>query len=354
MMKDILYPLRRLHGRLYEQKQERTAARALCRKIKSAGHTVFLILTPTHGNLGDHAIAYAEELLLQANHIPFTELTDKDLLCLRRHGLLRKLNGRPILMSGGGYMGTLWFSAEELFRAVMQANPASGILCLPNTVFYEDSDEGRREEARSREIYNAHPSLKLCAREQASFSRMKSLYRDVVLIPDMALSMDRSRQPVSRRGCLLCLRKDLEKTRTAPEEQEIYAAVRSLFGDSYAETDMVAEHGISPEQREEQLERKFEQFRRAELVVTDRLHGMIFSAITGTPCIVLDSKSPKVRGCYEWIRALPYIRFADSPAQIPSLYSQIPPGPHFYQNGPLLPYYQTLVSYISDLIHEVS
>lgn len=49
----------------------------------------------------------------------------------------------------------------------------------------------------------------------------------------------------------------------------------------------------------------------AQLVITDRLHAMIFAAITETPCIAMDNKSKKVKGVYEWIRDLPYVQYAD-------------------------------------------
>lgn len=69
---------------------------------------------------------------------------------------------------------------------------------------------------------------------------------------------------------------------------------------------------------------------------------MIFAAITGTPCIVVDSKSPKVRGCYEWIRHLDYIRFADHAEQIEALYADMPKGKNRYDNETLRPYWDVL------------
>ena len=38
------------------------------------------------------------------------------------------------------------------------------------------------------------------------------------------------------------------------------------------------------------------------LIVTDRLHAMLFAAITGTRCIAFDNKSNKVKGAYNWIK----------------------------------------------------
>ena len=85
-----------------------------------------------------------------------------------------------------------------------------------------------------------------------------------------------------------------------------------------------------------------EQFAHAELVITDRLHGMIFCAITGTPCIVINSKSPKVAGCYEWIKNLDYIRFAENAASIKDEYNKIPKGENIYDHSKLDPYFDEL------------
>ena len=112
---------------------------------------------------------------------------------------------------------------------------------------------------------------------------------------------------------------------------------------------MIVKGGVAVSERENALNAKFAQFSGAELVITDRLHGMIFCAITGTPCIVFDSKSPKVRGCYEWIKHLDYIRFADKPEDIAEVYRAIPAGPHHYDNSHLTHYYQTLAEDIQNI-----
>lgn len=58
-----------------------------------------------------------------------------------------------------------------------------------------------------------------------------------------------------------------------------------------------------------------QEFASAKLVITDRLHGMIFAALTQTPCIVLGNYNHKVKGTYEWLQELPYICFADTVQQ---------------------------------------
>ena len=57
--------------------------------------------------------------------------------------------------------------------------------------------------------------------------------------------------------------------------------------------------------------KKLDEFRKSKLVVTDRLHGMLFAAITGTPCIALGNSSGKVKGVYDWLTHLDYIQYVD-------------------------------------------
>lgn len=346
MSKDILYPLRWLHGQAHEagiraglKRKYRAQFREMRRKNPK---TVFLVLTPEHGNIGDHAIAYAETKLFKRLGIDYYEVTGRQLDAWKYQGILDLMNGYPIIFQGGGYLGTLWFHAEQRLREVIQKCPRSPIIFLPNTIFYQDSDWGREEFEKSKTIYGRHRDLHLYAREKTSFDVMHKAYRNVKLIPDIVLSLGEYHVPGERRGCLLCLRNDCEKTRTQAQEQTIRRQAAALFGDAVSDTDMIHESSIPVAQREAVLKAKFAEFSGAELVITDRLHAMIFCAVTGTPCIVVDSKSPKVRGCYGWIRHLDYIRFADDVSEIEDAYRQIPRTAHHYQNAHLQPYYDEL------------
>lgn len=350
MAKDILYPLRRLHGRMYEweqrQKRRRQEYRSvilpLRRKIKQTPDAVLLVMTPEHGNLGDHAIAMAETDLLQKNEIPFVEITGSQLEILNRYDRMDIMNGHEILISGGGNLGTLWMDVENLQRRIVQKNPQSVIMILPNTIYYEDNEWGQEELHTSIQIYNQHRNLTIYAREKTSYEFMKPIYRDVRLMPDMVMTLRRDERELQRSGCLLCLRRDCERTCTEEQEAVIRRQAKNVFGENVRNTDMVECDHIPLSEREAALDRKFDEFASAELVITDRLHGMVFCAITGTPCVVVDSKSPKVRGCYEWIKHLDYIRFANDVSCVMDEYGKIPAGTHQYENADLQKYFKEL------------
>lgn len=357
MENDILYPLRRLHGAMYEWNLKRKRKREIKKDIsefkkkkRQNPNTVFLVFTPEHQNLGDHAIACAEIEMLKKAGFDYVEITGAKLYRMAAYQMLDVMNGYPILVQGGGNLGTLWFDVEQIFRAIIQKNPDSKIFCYPNTMYYEDSQWGREEFERSKVIYRGHNQLYLYARERTSFDAMNAAYRNVKLIPDVVLSLNKCEAGALRKGCLVCLRSDCEKTRTGVEEACLIEQIQHIFGKDYHFSDMCTGYDIPVNQRETELERKFDEFRHAELVITDRLHGMIFAAVTGTPCIVINSKSPKVRGCYQWIKDLEYIRFADHVEDIQTLYSMIPKKEFVYDNSKLAHYYDELMKDLKDIL----
>lgn len=327
-----------------------TAMKCLAERLFHPG-TAYWVFTPDHDNLGDHAIAAAEKKLFEQYRIKVIEISGRELQRRRElGGLIRLMNGRPILVHGGGFLGTLWFPCEQLLRDVIRMNHRSTIVLLPNTVFYDDTPEGRQELERSIEIYNAHPDLRIYIRESLSYQLAKNAYRNVRLMPDMVMYLNGLEGTEKREGGILCLRADQEKTRSEETEQTVVEQMMALFGDRVVRRDMVVEYNFSAKDRDQEVNLQLDAFRHAELVVTDRLHGMVFCAITGTPCIVLDSKSPKVRGCYEWIRDLPYIRFCEDPSRIGELYASMPKKGLRYDNSMLMPYYQALANEIKTVL----
>ncbi len=140
---------------------------------------------------------------------------------------------------------------------------------------------------------------------------MKKLYGDrVIETPDIVLSVsmkDFHVKPTERSGVLFCFRSDKEKRLG---EEDILKLEKAVERFSY--TDMISEIPVTEENRMELVSSKMNDFAGAELVITDRLHGMIFSALTETPCIVLPNAYYKVKGQYRWLSHLPYIYFSET------------------------------------------
>ena len=100
-----------------------------------------------------------------------------------------------------------------------------------------------------------------------------------------------------------------------PRRKEIISRIERICPELRI-TDTMDESFAWREEREERVLKKIQEFQMAQIVITDRLHGMIFSAITGTPCIVLNNNNSKVKNCYEKLRNLKYIQFIDDTSSL--------------------------------------
>ena len=68
-------------------------------------------------------------------------------------------------------------------------------------------------------------------------------------------------------------------------------------------TSMVVEKRNDKPFEKEELNKLLTLFKTSKIVITDRLHGMILSAITNTPCIAINNSNGKVAGVYEkWLK----------------------------------------------------
>jgi len=323
------------------------------KKLKYKNKFFCLLMTPEHNNIGDAAIAVAEKQFLK-DYFPdyyIFEITDYVFVNYGRNYkslIYRAIKNSRILLHGGGYLGTLWFDAGEApLRNILENTQNSDITIFPQTMYYEDNEWGRTEFEKSKEIYNRNKKLKICLRENYSYESAKGAYLNTFLIPDIVMYLNQSNENEIRQGIKLCLRSDIEKTILPEEEKKIFDFAKENYRENVSRIDMVLDRNILKIERENVITEHLKKFKTAELVITDRLHGMIFAAITGTPCIVVNSKSHKVKGCYEWIKDLGYIKFADSVDELESIYKSMDLSIKYsYNNEHLMKYYNELAKII--------
>ena len=53
-----------------------------------------------------------------------------------------------------------------------------------------------------------------------------------------------------------------------------------------------------------------------QIIITDKLHMMIFCYLTKTPCITLSNYNYKIVGVYQWIKDCSYIKHIDKLDQL--------------------------------------
>ena len=278
---------------------------------------VYVIGCPEFSNLGDNAIMIAEVEFLKkcgisSKHIEC--ITEKEFL--KDYKIISKLIGEKCLICGlgGGNMGNQYGSEEKVRRTMLECFPNNKMVIFPQTIHFVGENKVA-DEQESVKYYNGRVDLTLIAREKGSYRIMQSLYPDteILLTPDIVLSAKMETFDVvsqERNGALLCLRNDVEKSMSEDTLRKIKEFVKE-YGLEYRETDMYSDCDITNDNRKDCIRRKMQEFCGAEFVITDRLHGMIFAAITETPCIVFNNYNHKVEGTYQWIKHLPYIKFAN-------------------------------------------
>lgn len=286
-------------------------------KLQISSVDYILLDTPMHGNLGDQAIVLAERQLLDKSGCKYLEIPGVYTDGFEK--LFAKITPmyKVILIQGGGFLGDLWPNEEYRFRRILKAFNKNKIIVFPQTVTFSlDTDEKKKFFEESKMIYTENKNLIICVREQKSYDFIKKYLSkvNVLLMPDIVTQFEINNFSfVRRNGILLCLRSDKEKNISQKFSSKIVDALKLKFpNEALINTDTVVANTVMPNERSKFVMDKLKEFSSSKLVITDRLHGMIFAALTNTPCIALGNINGKVKGVYEWIKANDYIKYVEN------------------------------------------
>ncbi len=283
---------------------------------------VVLIDTPVHGNCGDHAIALAEQALLEKFGLKYCEVTAFDIHRLERLYAFFTPRKKIIIIHGGGFLGNLWPNEELRVRKIIKAFSEYPIIIMPQTVTFDlKTDEGKKFFSDSAEAYCSHKKMCVFVRERGSYVFFKQHLPSMMvkLVPDLVLQLKTSFKE-QRKKILFCMRRDCEKKVSDVDIKIITEFIHKRYPNTAIEyTDTVINHLIWPRKREMEVREKLKEFASAQFVITDRLHGMIFSLITDTPCIALDNSNGKVEMVYQWIHKYESVQYAKNIKDIPKL-----------------------------------
>lgn len=274
---------------------------------------VYIIGVPEYSNLGDHAIAIAQRVLLEEifPHREIIEITN-DMInahCLAIKYTLKKDD--VITLIGGGNFGDEYLSEQNTRMLSLKYFRRNKIVMFPQTVYFTDA--GQNELRKTQMAIEKCKNLHMIYREKKSYDFAMKNFPSVknYLAIDTVLCL-KYKKIQKRKGILICCRSDKEAF-IAPElvyKIEMYFQKK---GKRTKKIDTVLEQNVNPNERESTVYQYLDLFSKSEMVITDRLHGMIFSAITGTPCVVFPNYNHKVCGCYDTIKELDYIRLVEEP-----------------------------------------
>lgn len=280
-------------------------------KEQSKKARMFLFCACDYGNLGDHAIAEAIHIFVSMNtdielyEIPFcTERNYNSII----DSIITKQD--IIAIVGGGFFGSIWYGGQLRTNQILQRYPENRIIIFPQTMFWEKGWETLRIESKN--IFNNHiGKVFICARDEISYQEMKELFNEceVIHAPDMVLSIDWSKYvSVQKRTNIgICLKNDAESILSDEKRDEIFN-IGTIFNEKVVSIDNELNRLIFEGERSDYLHKLLNQYASKRLVITDRMHGMLFSYITKTPCIVMAGVTHKNIENYKWIEKAEYIK----------------------------------------------
>ena len=277
---------------------------------------------PRHRNIGDFAQTYAIRKWFD-DYFPNQQVFEFNKPEVRKSlNIIKAKTNREdlIFINSGGDMGDRYAGWEQTRKRIVQRFHGNRVVSLPQTIYYSNSDHGRRVLRESADAYNSHGRLTIMARDPVSYGNALKYFDKcgIILFPDFALYLEAPENKDERRGCLLCLRRDIESRLGASEK----AAIRRLIGMELREFDTTLRYDITPDKREKAFNETIKLFQSFKAVVTDRFHGMIFSYIAGTPCVALPTRDHKVTSGIEWFKGVKQIRLG-TPSRIPSALKQV-------------------------------
>ncbi len=274
-----------------------------------------------HRNLGDHLICASMKAFIadidpsiRIREIPLSQYFEK------KPYLMKAISEDDVLLfGGGGFLGNLWPNGDVLRRDAFRTWPDNRKIVFPQCSWFSEDEEGQAVLQESEKLYKGDHVL-LALRDKASYDfAQKHFNCRLFLLPDIALysifdsDMKKKMDGSARDGARLMLRGDKESGLSEEERKKASEYLSSRF-EKLVDHDNMSDAPCDESNRMEVLQEALEAIASSKVVLTDRLHGMIFCAITGTPCIVLNLNKGyhKIGAAFDWVRDLPYIRMTES------------------------------------------
>ena len=122
------------------------------------------------------------------------------------------------------------------------------------------------------------------------------------------------------------MRNDSEKHYKKNEIDTLIEAVKSKYKLTKSDLYITSKLGyLKPDEYKELIYEKIQELSSAKLIITDRFHGIIFSLVSNTPVIVIDSADFKVsEGARLFSKQYPnYIIYAENITDVPTIVDDI-------------------------------
>ena len=271
---------------------------------------VLLFSIPSHPNLGDQAQLMCTERWIKENfsnyklftfpHLCTPFANDKRIfnylfwvyvalkLTVRKNDIFIGHSGYFFVDHHGG-----WFSFDFLLR-----HWNNQFIVLPQTINFYAPVVKQRVAAS----FGNKKNLTILCRDNVSYENAKKLFGTtrLLLYPDIVTSLIGTQTYMPQKeGVLFCIRDDIEAFYSTKDIDNLM----QRFGDIRKEkidTTLKISAQLMKKNREELIYKTIEKIATYKVVITDRYHGTIFSAIANTPVIVISSADHKLSSGVKW------------------------------------------------------
>ena len=287
-------------------------------KYNKENKKIIITVAADYGNLGDIAITYAQKKFLEEHYKGYDIIEIPISKTYENLKSLKKIVGRQdiITIIGGGNLGNLYEEIEGMRQTIIKKFPDNKIISFPQTIDFTSNKEGEKKLKKAVKIYGKHKKLFLFARENKSLALMKKYFKknQVFLAPDIVLSLNKLEPLEKREYITLCLRNDKENKINSTDKKKLEEKLKEKYNKKILIRDThLGNVRIDERNREKYLLEIWNDFKRSKVVLTDRLHGMIFCTITGTPCIVFPNSNGKIESTYNtWLKDIEYIKLMNN------------------------------------------
>lgn len=310
--------------------------------VLDGARTVALVNFPNHGNPGDPAIWLGTRTLLgrlgvRVGYVSAPWSLDGDLL-------RRAVGDAPVLINGGGNVGDLYPRQQGARTTVLRELRSNPVIQMPQSVHFRDP----ANEAEFVADLEAHGGVTFLARERRTEAIVRGWGVPTVLTPDHGFALGPQAPRLRPEVPILWLARRpgdpehvdhgepegpdvrrVEWLEGVPEHEAGWDATGrlALAVNRWAQRTWVSGgRGNGLRHRaaaatylplaRRWVQRGFDILATSEVVVTDKLHGHVFSALLGKPHVVLDNSYGKVSGTLDaWSEHLPGVHRAEDGEQ---------------------------------------
>ncbi|TAH73741.1 MAG: glycosyltransferase, partial [Anaerolineaceae bacterium] len=278
----------------------------------SSKKRIFLIGSEDFNDIKGHHIAISEKEYLKNTFPEYSiiEITASEYKAFR-HILSFIIKRRDLVcISSGGNLAKVNSLTDYIRRHVIKRYKKNRKVMFPQTIHYKSTKDGTLQEyQKDQDFINKSKKLILCVRDQSSYKLAKQYFKcKIVMMPDPILySNYNNRFNFEREEAMLLLHSDMEGALSWQDKEFIENILRK-YTKKIRFNDTILNSDISVFDREEVVDSFMQKIAKAQFVVTDHLHGMLFCAITQTPCIILPIYNEKIEEVYEWISKSNFIK----------------------------------------------